>query len=179
MKLMDRIKGFIFNPNDGEYEEIDEIVDDRYVYGDFPSDITPISEHRDHRTKKNSAVDRNIDTISLSTKKHKDSDVLAFPAHKIVFSEPTNFDEAAGVCDLVKQGTTVVAKLEGIDVKDGQRYVDFLNGAAHALEGAVHQVNNRVFMITPKGIEVTDHHNEQLKAHGIRTGNFRALFGGR
>ncbi|MDR2168271.1 MAG: cell division protein SepF [Clostridiales bacterium] len=179
MKLMERIKSFIFNPADDEYEEYEEIVDDGYDYGEANSDIPRIGDHRARRSA--GIVNRGHDTIAITSKKpfKSEHELMPLPASNIVFSEPKNVDEASGICDLIKQGKTVVVKMEDVKVADGQRIMDFLGGAAYYADGSVHQVvSNRVYIVAPKGMEVTEHHKEQLRAHGVATGGLR-LFGGR
>jgi len=179
MGLLDRVKSFIFEPGhtDDTYEEV--IVEDfAYDYGER-DDVIPISSGRRDRS------DRSGDTVSLTPRKVSpkiDNDITPMPGlgSHIITIEPKNIDEAANICDLLKQDKIVVVKMEGVDQKDAQRVLDFLSGVTYCIKGQVHEVTNRIFFAVPQNVEITEHHKEQLKSHGIFSSfktNFAVRYG--
>jgi len=169
-----RVKDFIFQPP-AEYREeefFEEYVDDSfgggYGYGDEPTTLRS-GERR---------PDRAGDTVVLSKKTpvKTGGEIYNMPGMKenhIVISCPENIHTASGISDLLKQGKTVIVKMEEVEVAEAQRVMDFLSGVVHCINGEVHEITNRIFVVAPKNTEVTEHLKEHLKANGIFSG-FRA-----
>jgi cell division inhibitor SepF len=176
MSLLAGIKNFIFQPQEEYVEIIDEIVEDDYDYVK-EADKTSHFHSRERR------VDRTTDTVVLPTKKGigksgTSGEIYSMPGIKdnhIIISTPENIDMAGGISDFLKMGKTVIVKMEDTDVKDAQRIMDFLSGVVHCINGEVHEVTSRIFVVAPKNMEVTEHLKEHLKANGIFAGfNFRS-----
>lgn len=162
----DKFKRFFIDPDHKEFVEVDEYEEDN-GWG-YDSGITRIDEYREGRT---GASRNNIanDTISFQSKKSTPDVVenIVTPGSQIVKSEPKDVNEAYEICDLVKQGKIVVVKTEGVATLECQRIVDFLSGVVYSLGGEIDVLSNRIFIVAPKGVELSDHHVEQLKAHGL------------
>jgi len=168
----DKFKGLFVDPDYKtyvEHEEYEEVVDE---WDENPG-ITNIDDYR----KKRETVNRNSDTISISSKRNVNFDALqentVTPGSKIIKSEPKSIEQAAGIGDLVKQGKIVAIQMEGVETSECQRIMDFLGGVAYATGGQIDELSKRIFIIAPNGVEMDDHHVEQLKAHGVGLfGNF-------
>jgi cell division inhibitor SepF len=183
MGLANRIKNFVFHTAYNEDDFEDEIIEETGGYdGEWHDDgITHIdSRHFGRRT--DARQDRRNDTIALTPKKtvnkiEKDSVVAS--ANKdgfIIVASPDSINSAASTSNHLKEGKTVVVKVDAIDAKEGQRIMDFLSGVVHCLDGQVHEISNRIYILAPKNIEVSDHFKENLKANGIFS-SFKASFG--
>lgn len=75
---------------------------------------------------------------------------------KMVISQPTNFDQAEDICDLLKQKQSVIVNLEYVNKDVARRIIDVVSGAVHALDGHIQKVSNSIFLIAPYNYEITN-----------------------
>jgi cell division inhibitor SepF len=91
-----------------------------------------------------------------------DSDNRVIPFHgrreegeivKVI--KPQEFNEAQIVADFLKEGKTIVVNLEGIEISQAQRIIDFIGGASFAVDGSLKAISNNIFIVAPGNIEVS------------------------
>ena len=75
---------------------------------------------------------------------------------KMVISQPTTFEQAATICDLLKQKKSVIVNLEYVNKDVARRIVDFISGGVFALDGHIQKVSNSIFLIAPYNYEITN-----------------------
>ena len=68
---------------------------------------------------------------------------------------PQTFNEAQLVADFLKEGKTIVVNLEGIEISQAQRIIDFIGGASFAIDGTLRAISNNIFIVAPGNIEVS------------------------
>lgn len=68
---------------------------------------------------------------------------------------PQTFNEAQLVADFLKEGKTIVVNLEGIEISQAQRIIDFIGGASFAVDGSLKAISNNIFIVAPGNIEVS------------------------
>jgi len=67
--------------------------------------------------------------------------------------EVTSFDKGAqAVADQFKRRQPVLLNLQRADENLGERMVDFCAGLAYALDGVVHPIVDRLFLLTPNKV---------------------------
>ena len=89
----------------------------------------------------------------------KNNKVVAMPQVqqvKMVISQPTTFEQAANICDLLKQKKSVIVNLEYVNKDVARRIIDVVSGAVHALDGHIQKVSNSIFLIAPFNYEITN-----------------------
>jgi len=70
--------------------------------------------------------------------------------------EATSFDEGARtVADRFKRDHPVIVNLQRADEALLERMVDFCAGLAYALNGNLHPILDRLFLLTPNEVEVS------------------------
>lgn len=69
--------------------------------------------------------------------------------------KPQEFNEAQIVADFLKEGKTIVVNLEGIEISQAQRIIDFIGGASFAVDGSLKAISNNIFIVAPGNIEVS------------------------
>lgn len=69
--------------------------------------------------------------------------------------KPQDFNEARPVVEFLKEGKTIVVNLEGIEIGEAQRIIDFVGGASFALDGTLKAISNNIFIIAPGNVEVS------------------------
>ena len=75
---------------------------------------------------------------------------------KMVISQPTTFEQAEDICDLLKQKQSIIVNLEYVNKDVARRIIDVVSGAVHALDGHIQKVSNSIFLIAPYNYEITN-----------------------
>ena len=70
--------------------------------------------------------------------------------------QPTTFDQAEDICDLLKEKQSVIVNLEYVNKDIARRIIDVVSGAVHALDGHIQKVSNSIFLIAPYNYEITN-----------------------
>lgn len=89
----------------------------------------------------------------------KSSKVVTLPQQqqiRMVISQPTTFDQAEDICDLLKDKQSVIVNLEYVNKDVARRIIDVVSGAVHALDGHIQKVSNSIFLIAPYNYEITN-----------------------
>lgn len=131
MAFKDMFKSFV-NLNDTDFEdEVQETAEEQVQ--------EPV------RPKKEPTYRRSTD---------KKATASAGGAMKVVIVRPEVFDEVAGIADHLVQGKTVVLNLETANKDVCRRIVDFMSGAAYALDCKLKKVANNTFIIVPAHTDI-------------------------
>jgi cell division inhibitor SepF len=77
------------------------------------------------------------------------------PSPKVHLVQPTAFNDAQEIGDKFKEGFSILMNLHSADPDLARRLVDFASGLAYGLSGSMQPVAERVFLITPSGVEVS------------------------
>lgn len=81
---------------------------------------------------------------------------------KVSVIEPTNFNDAQPLADRFKKQQPVILNLQNVDGELSRRMVDFCAGLTYALDGQIQTVANRVFLLTPRNVEVSAEERKRL-----------------
>src|SRR3954453_10471765 len=68
---------------------------------------------------------------------------------------PRSFNDAQQIADKFKQGIPVILNLQGADTELSKRLIDFASGLTYALNGGMQRVADKVFLLTPRNVEVS------------------------
>ena len=77
------------------------------------------------------------------------------PAAKFHLVHPYSFNDAQEVGDKFREGFSVLMNLQAADSDLSRRLVDFASGLAYGLNGSLQPVADKVFLITPHGVQVS------------------------
>jgi len=80
---------------------------------------------------------------------------------------PKSFNDAQQVADRFKDDVPVVLNLQGTDTDLSKRLIDFASGLTYALDGGMQRVADRVFMLTPRNVEISAEERAQLIEKGF------------
>jgi len=80
---------------------------------------------------------------------------------------PTGFNDVQQVADRFKQEQPVIVNLQGVDRDLSRRLIDFASGLCYGLEGDMERVADQVFLLTPRGTEVSDDDRRRLREGGL------------
>ena len=109
----------------------------------------------------------------------KNNKVVAMPQVqqvKMVISQPTTFEQAATICDLLKQKKSVIFNLEYVNKDVARRIIDVVSGAVHALDGHMQKISNSIVLIAPFNYDIEneiarDEIKSKLSVSWLRNGN--------
>ena len=109
----------------------------------------------------------------------KSNKVVAMPQVqqvKMVISQPTTFEQAANICDLLKQKKSVIVNLEYVNKDVARRIIDVVSGAVHALDGHMQKISNSIVLIAPFNYDIEneiarDEIKSKLSVSWLRNGN--------
>lgn len=68
---------------------------------------------------------------------------------------PRSFNDAQQIADRFKDSVPVILNLQSADTELSKRLIDFASGLTYALDGSMQRVADRVFLLTPKNVEVS------------------------
>jgi cell division inhibitor SepF len=92
------------------------------------------------------------------------------PQVKMHIVEPRSFGEAQGIADKFKKGIPVILNLTATKPDLAKRLLDFASGLTYGLDGGLQRVSDKVFMLTPHNVEVSDADRRRLQSTGLFPG---------
>ncbi len=141
--VTDKIKSVVdflvkgFEPKETIFDEMAEEMGDEYEVQD------------------NLAIDPKYSYQSNSVNDLKVVNHPNFRGYEVIVMEPRSFDDAANIVQYLKDRKTIVLNLHLLDKEQSQRTIDFVCGAAHALNGKPQKVGDLVFVFTPSNVTLS------------------------
>jgi cell division inhibitor SepF len=80
---------------------------------------------------------------------------------------PKSFNDAQQVADKFKDGVPVILNLQGVDTDLSKRLIDFASGLTYALDGGMQRIADKVFMLTPRNVEISAEERARLIEKGF------------
>ena len=80
---------------------------------------------------------------------------------------PKSFNDAQQVADRFKDSIPVVLNLQGVDTDLSKRLIDFASGLTYALDGGMQRIADKVFMLTPRNVQISAEERAQLIEKGF------------
>ncbi len=80
---------------------------------------------------------------------------------------PKNFNEVQDVADKFKQSIPVILNLQSTDHDLSKRLIDFSSGLTYALDGGMQRIADKVFLLTPRNVEVSAEERARLVEKGF------------
>jgi cell division inhibitor SepF len=80
---------------------------------------------------------------------------------------PKSFNDAQQVADQFKDHIPVILNLQGTDVDLSKRLIDFASGLTYALDGGMQRIADKVFLLTPRNVEVSAEERARLIEKGF------------
>jgi cell division inhibitor SepF len=177
---LDRIAAwFGFGVDDDEYYEDEEEMDRRYddeeyVNGARGAEPGP-TVRRLGRAERSSAFGTSLGDLFGSESSARGERYNANqnpPAHlrpvpdqrttRVSVLEPSSFNDAQNLADRFKRQQPVILNLQNVDGDLSRRMVDFCSGLTYALDGNIQSVANRVFLLTPRDVEVSAEERKRI-----------------
>ena len=143
MIFINSVKNFIGMDDDEFYDDEEYMEDEDEEYEDEPK-------------KRFSA---------FSNRASKVVPVHAGSNSKVRIIKPKSFEESGKIADEIKGDRLVIFDVTTLDIDQARRIVDFIVGAAYALNGNVRRVSGGIFVAAPNSIDITgDNLKEQTRS---------------
>jgi cell division inhibitor SepF len=79
---------------------------------------------------------------------------------------PRSFNDAQQIADKFKETVPVILNLQTTDQELSKRLIDFASGLTYALNGGMQRVADKVFLLTPRNVEVSAEERARLLERG-------------
>jgi cell division inhibitor SepF len=80
---------------------------------------------------------------------------------------PRNFNDAQQVADQYKRSVPVILNLQTADHELSKRMIDFCSGLTYALDGGMQRIAEKMFLLTPRNVEVSAEEKARLIDKGF------------
>ena len=79
---------------------------------------------------------------------------------------PRSFNDAQQIADKFKDHVPVILNLQSADNELSKRLIDFASGLTYALDGSMQRVADKVFLLTPRNVEVSAEERARMLDRG-------------
>lgn len=80
---------------------------------------------------------------------------------------PRSFNDAQQIADKFKASVPVILNLQTADTDLSKRLIDFASGLTYALDGGMSRIADKVFLLTPRNVEVSAEERARLLEKGF------------
>jgi cell division inhibitor SepF len=80
---------------------------------------------------------------------------------------PKSFNDAQDIADKFKDTIPVIINLQGSEADLSKRLIDFASGLTYALDGGMQRIADKVFLLTPRNVEVSAEERARLIEKGF------------
>ena len=91
--------------------------------------------------------------------------------YRITTLHPRTYNEARTIGERFRDGMPVIMNLTEMDDADAKRLVDFAAGLSFGLRGSIERVTNKVFLLSPRDVDVTAEDKAKIREGGFSTGS--------
>ncbi len=88
------------------------------------------------------------------------------PPAKVHLVVPRSFNDAQQIADRFKASVPVILNLQSADTDLSKRLIDFASGLTYALDGSMQRVADKVFLLTPRNVEVSAEERAKMLERG-------------
>jgi cell division inhibitor SepF len=88
-------------------------------------------------------------------------------AAQVHVTNPTTFNDVEEVGEKFRSGIPVIMNLAGASESVAKRMLDFASGLIFGLDGRIERVGDRVFLLTPSGLNVSTEERRRLSERGF------------
>jgi len=79
---------------------------------------------------------------------------------------PKSFNDAQQIADKFKDSIPVILNLQGSETDLAKRLIDFASGLTYALDGGMQRIADKVFLLTPRNVQVSAEERARLLERG-------------
>ncbi|MGL5066649.1 MAG: cell division protein SepF [Sarcina sp.] len=151
MAVFEKVKGFLGFDAEEDFEDDDFIEEEEH---DYESPVIRTTQQAPQMSTPNS---NNNKVVSI----HAASDA------KVVITRPTKYDDSIDICTALRNRNIVIINTSALETKVARRLLDFVSGAAYALDGNLDDIETRVYVVSPSNVQVTNELKTELSSKGM------------
>ncbi len=103
------------------------------------------------RLTRNAAAEREFDDL---TAKHEQHHPLEHTPGGVAVYRPKSYSEVVEIVERLRKNASAIVHLDEIKESTAQRVSDILSGAIIALGGSMYEIQPKIFIYTPSGVDV-------------------------
>ena len=136
------------------------------IYSDEPPPAAP--PRRSRRPERSSSYeDEGATTAVLPPREARESREEVTTAVKVHLIAPRSFNDAQQIADRFKNAIPVIINLQTAEPELSKRLIDFASGLTYALDGGMQRIADKVFMLTPRNVEISAAEKARLVEKGF------------
>jgi cell division inhibitor SepF len=93
--------------------------------------------------------------------------IPSVPTRQVHVIEPSGFNDAEEIGDKFKADIPVIVNLQAMEPETAKRLIDFAAGLTFGLDGSIKPVAKKVFLLTPRNVEVSAEERRRLQERGF------------
>jgi cell division inhibitor SepF len=145
-----------------EPEDEDELADVAEQAGRSPAERAPIRRVRDDaygRRREGGRLEEATEAVIHP--------IPSAAGGKVHLIEPSGFNDAEEIGEKFKADIPVIVNLQAIEPEAAKRLIDFSAGLTFGLDGRIQRVADKVFLLTPRNVEVSAEERRRLQERGF------------
>ncbi len=161
--------GLVDDEEYDEYEPYEEVgapapAPRRNSVADAGFEPEPIASSGGVRTLHREAPDSGV---TIQTRPAVVRPITTVQSPKVHVVAPVGFNDAQEIGDKLKANQPVIVNLQGANRDLARRLIDFASGLTYALDGGMQRIADKVFLLTPRNVEVSAEERARLIEKGF------------
>ncbi len=148
----------LVEPPDEEEELVDVAEPSRPVSGSVPVRRVRGDDYGDVR-RRDGHLDEPMEAVI-----HQ---IPSVPTRQVHLIEPSGFNDAEEIGEKFKADIPVIVNLQAMEPETAKRLIDFAAGLTFGLDGRIQRVAEKVFLLTPRNVEVSAEERRRLQERGF------------
>ena len=145
-----------------EPEDDEELADVAEAAGRPPADRAPIRRVRDddvYGRRQGGRLEEPTEAVIHP--------IPSAATGKVHLIEPSGFNDAEEIGEKFKADIPVIVNLQAMESDTAKRLIDFAAGLTFGLDGRIQRVADKVFLLTPRNVEVSAEERRRLQERGF------------
>jgi cell division inhibitor SepF len=145
-----------------EPEDEEELADVAEAAGRSPADRAPIRRVRDddvYGRRQGGRLEEPTEAVIHP--------IPSAATGKVHLIEPSGFNDAEEIGEKFKADIPVIVNLQAMEADTAKRLIDFAAGLTFGLDGRIQRVADKVFLLTPRNVEVSAEERRRLQERGF------------
>ena len=153
----------------GRRDEYDDwTVSESNVLPDAPADTIVRRPGRDLESRREARRESSSKRESGTRARPRSIEAVPSPATaQVHLVLPRSFNDAQQIADKFKDSIPVILNLQSSDTDLSKRLIDFASGLTYALDGGMQRIADKVFMLTPRNVEISAEERARLIEKGF------------
>ncbi|MGL5381378.1 cell division protein SepF [Clostridium sp.] len=130
--------------------------------GEYEDDFDEIEEMESEEEER-----EEMEPIISKQKGNKVVNIHSAATAKVMVTKPAGYDDAREIADAIKGRKIVLVNASSLETKTAQRLVDFISGSCYVLGATLQEIEQRVYLLSPSNVEVTNELKNELSSKAI------------